>query len=60
MNRSNDCLSNFIIFQYTFEEVDITKTRESRTGLIATKYDIPVFHLNGKFLMKHKVNTRLL
>jgi hypothetical protein len=24
------------------------------------KYEIPVFHLNGKFLMKHRVNVKLL
>lgn len=24
------------------------------------QYDIPVFHLNGKFLMKHKANPKLL
>lgn len=24
------------------------------------KYEIPVFHLNGTFLMKHRVNEELL
>ena len=24
------------------------------------KYDIPVFHINGEYLMKHRVNERLL
>ena len=24
------------------------------------KHDIPVLHLNGKFLMKHKVNIKVL
>lgn len=24
------------------------------------KYDIPVIHINGEYLMKHKVNERML
>lgn len=40
-------------------EVDIT-VPENIDWWEKYKYDIPVFHLNGKFLMKHKVNFKLL
>ncbi|KAM3874251.1 glutaredoxin-like protein C5orf63 homolog, partial [Diretmus argenteus] len=45
--------------RYVFQQVDITLP-ENKVWYDAYKYDIPVFHLNGHFLMKHRVNTALL
>ncbi len=48
-----------IWLQLTLKEVDITKS-ENRDWYMKFRYDIPVFHLNGKYLMKHRVDTTLL
>ncbi|XP_071386707.1 glutaredoxin-like protein C5orf63 homolog isoform X3 [Centroberyx affinis] len=45
--------------RYVFQQVDI-KLPENKVWYDRYKYDIPVFHLNGRFLMKHRVNTLLL
>jgi hypothetical protein len=52
-------LYNSIIFQYNFEEVYITD-KGNEEWYIKYKYEIPVFHLNGTFLMKHRVDEKLL
>ncbi|ETE69227.1 hypothetical protein L345_04969, partial [Ophiophagus hannah] len=39
--------------KFTLEEIDITLPNHS-VWLEKYKYEIPVFHLNGKFLMKHQ------
>jgi len=45
--------------RFTLKEVDITKPENGRWfGLY--RYEIPVFHFEGRFLMKHKVNPSLL
>lgn len=41
--------------QFILQEVDITLP-ENSAWYDKYKYDIPVFHLNGKFLMKHRVD----
>ena len=41
------------------EEVDITK-EGNEAWFEKYRYEIPVFHLNGSFLMKHRVNEELL
>lgn len=41
--------------QFVLQEVDITLP-ENSTWYERYKFDIPVFHLNGKFLMMHRVN----
>ncbi|XP_070592412.1 glutaredoxin-like protein C5orf63 homolog [Erythrolamprus reginae] len=41
--------------KFTLEEIDITLPNHS-IWLEKYKYEIPVFHLNGKFLMKHRVD----
>lgn len=46
-------------FQFRFEEVDITE-KGNETWFEKYRYEIPVFHLNGSFLMKHRVNEELL
>ncbi|GAB1604942.1 glutaredoxin-like protein C5orf63 homolog [Argonauta hians] len=43
----------------TFNEVDITAS-ENKDYYDKYRFDIPVFHLNGKFLMKHRINKDLL
>ncbi|KAM4615253.1 glutaredoxin-like protein C5orf63 homolog [Polymixia lowei] len=45
--------------RYIFQQVDITLP-ENKVWYDRYKYDIPVFHLNGQFLMMHRVNTALL
>ncbi|XP_041753421.1 glutaredoxin-like protein C5orf63 homolog isoform X1 [Coregonus clupeaformis] len=45
--------------RYIFQQVDITLP-ENKVWWDRYKYDIPVFHLNGQFLMMHRVNTTLL
>ncbi|XP_022655301.1 glutaredoxin-like protein C5orf63 homolog [Varroa jacobsoni] len=40
-----------------FQIVDIEKDPELYSKY---KYDIPVFHLNGKFLFKHRANKEVL
>ncbi|KAL2294780.1 hypothetical protein Nmel_008529 [Mimus melanotis] len=43
--------------RFIFQEVDITLP-ENSAWYDKYKYDIPVFHLNGKFLMKHRVDIQ--
>ncbi|NWI64344.1 YD286 protein, partial [Todus mexicanus] len=43
--------------QFILQEVDITLP-ENSLWYDKYKYDIPVFHLNGKFLMKHQVDVQ--
>ncbi|OXB71933.1 UNVERIFIED_CONTAM: hypothetical protein H355_006922, partial [Colinus virginianus] len=43
--------------RFILQEVDITLP-ENSTWYNKYKYDIPVFHLNGKFLMKHQVDIQ--
>ncbi|XP_062456436.1 glutaredoxin-like protein C5orf63 homolog isoform X3 [Rhea pennata] len=43
--------------KFILQEVDITLP-ENSSWYDKYKYDIPVFHLNGKFLMKHRVDIR--
>ncbi|XP_043916728.1 glutaredoxin-like protein C5orf63 homolog [Protopterus annectens] len=45
--------------KFVLQEVDITLT-ENSVWYNKYKYDIPVFHFNGHFLMKHRVNFQLL
>lgn len=45
--------------QFVLQEVDITLPGNS-TWYERYKYDIPVFHLNGQFLMKHRVDIEKL
>uniref|UniRef100_A0A8D0HAK0 Glutaredoxin-like protein n=1 Tax=Sphenodon punctatus TaxID=8508 RepID=A0A8D0HAK0_SPHPU len=41
--------------RFILQEVDITLP-ENSVWYDRYKYDIPVFHLNGQFLMKHRVD----
>uniref|UniRef100_A0A8C8E6H1 Glutaredoxin-like protein n=1 Tax=Otus sunia TaxID=257818 RepID=A0A8C8E6H1_9STRI len=43
--------------KFILQEVDITLP-ENSAWYAKYKYDIPVFHLNGKFLMKHRVDIQ--
>ncbi|XP_048788487.1 glutaredoxin-like protein C5orf63 homolog [Lagopus muta] len=43
--------------RFILQEVDITLP-ENSSWYNKYKYDIPVFHLNGKFLMKHQVDIQ--
>ncbi|XP_048115212.1 glutaredoxin-like protein C5orf63 homolog [Alosa alosa] len=45
--------------RFTLQQVDITLP-ENKVWYDRYKFDIPVFHLNGQFLMMHRVNTTLL
>ncbi|KAL4617683.1 glutaredoxin-like protein C5orf63-like [Arapaima gigas] len=45
--------------RFLLQEVDITLP-ENTVWYERYKYDIPVFHLNGQFLMMHRVNTTVL
>ncbi|XP_066567448.1 glutaredoxin-like protein C5orf63 homolog isoform X2 [Amia ocellicauda] len=45
--------------RFVLQEVDITLP-ENKVWCERYKYDIPVFHLNGQFLMMHRVHTGLL
>ncbi|XP_053148216.1 glutaredoxin-like protein C5orf63 homolog [Hemicordylus capensis] len=45
--------------KFVLQEVDIMLPANS-VWYERYKYDIPVFHLNGQFLMKHRVNTEKL
>ncbi|XP_067289487.1 glutaredoxin-like protein C5orf63 homolog [Pseudorasbora parva] len=45
--------------RFQLQEVDITLP-ENRVWFDRYRYDIPVFHLNGQFLMMHRVNSTLL
>lgn len=49
----------YIFFQFNLNEVDITaKGNEALFDLY--KYDIPVIHLNGKEIMRHRVFENVL
>ncbi|XP_005107756.1 glutaredoxin-like protein C5orf63 homolog [Aplysia californica] len=48
-----------LLNQVALEKVDITKPGNEQWWK-AYKYDIPVFHFEGKFLMKHRANVDLL
>ncbi|XP_076876122.1 glutaredoxin-like protein C5orf63 homolog [Brachyhypopomus gauderio] len=45
--------------RFVLQEVDITLP-ENSVWHDRYKHDIPVFHLNGQFLMMHRVNTIIL
>ncbi|XP_073481028.1 glutaredoxin-like protein C5orf63 homolog isoform X2 [Aquarana catesbeiana] len=45
--------------KFVLEQVDITLP-ENSIWYDRYKYDIPVFHLNGQFLMMHRVNLKKL
>ncbi|KAJ8287273.1 hypothetical protein GJAV_G00049650 [Gymnothorax javanicus] len=45
--------------KFVLQEVDITRP-ENSVWYDRYKYDIPVFHLNGQFLMMHRVSLTLL
>ncbi|CAJ0966996.1 unnamed protein product [Ranitomeya imitator] len=45
--------------QFALEQVDITLP-ENTAWYDRYKHDIPVFHLNGQFLMMHRVNIKKL
>ncbi|KAM6986789.1 glutaredoxin-like protein C5orf63 homolog [Aplochiton taeniatus] len=45
--------------RYVFQQVDITLP-ENKVWYDKYKYEIPVFHINGQFLMKHRVDISLL
>ncbi|ERE84558.1 putative glutaredoxin-like protein C5orf63 like protein [Cricetulus griseus] len=48
-----------VLKPYKDREVDITLP-ENSTWYERYKFDIPVFHLNGQFLMMHRVNISKL
>ncbi|NXS44868.1 YD286 protein, partial [Balaeniceps rex] len=50
-------LTLFTKVKFILQEVDITLP-ENSAWYDKYKYDIPVFHLNGKFLMKHQVDIQ--
>ncbi|XP_016118518.1 glutaredoxin-like protein C5orf63 homolog [Sinocyclocheilus grahami] len=45
--------------RFELQEVDITRP-ENRVWFDRYHQHIPVFHLNGQFLMQHRVNAALL
>ncbi|XP_065096477.1 glutaredoxin-like protein C5orf63 homolog [Paramisgurnus dabryanus] len=45
--------------RFELQEVDISLP-ENSVWWERYRYDIPVFHFNGQFLMMHRVNTTLL
>ncbi|KAM4053520.1 glutaredoxin-like protein C5orf63 homolog isoform 3-T4 [Anomaloglossus baeobatrachus] len=45
--------------RFVLEQVDITHP-ENTAWYERYKHDIPVFHLNGQFLMMHRVNIKKL
>lgn len=44
---------------FHFEQIFIDQ-KENKQWFHLYKHDIPVFHLNGEFLMKHKVDHEVL
>ena len=46
-------------FQFSLEKVDIT-LKENSGWYKKYCFDIPVFHFNGSFLMKHRVDHEKL
>nr|XP_042119832.1 glutaredoxin-like protein C5orf63 homolog isoform X3 [Peromyscus maniculatus bairdii] len=53
------CEGGYPLAQFILQEVDITLP-ENSTWYERYRFDIPVFHLNGQFLMMHRVNTSKL
>jgi len=49
----------FPSLQLELSEVDITLP-ENKPWFEKYKYEIPVVHFGGQFLMKHRVDTKLL
>ncbi|XP_029982057.1 glutaredoxin-like protein C5orf63 homolog [Sphaeramia orbicularis] len=45
--------------RFVFEQVDIS-CPENRVWWDRYRWDIPVFHLNGRWVMKHRVDLDLL
>lgn len=45
--------------QFVLQQVDISRP-ENRVWSDRYRWDIPVFHLNGQFVMKHRVDVDLL
>ncbi|XP_077394824.1 glutaredoxin-like protein C5orf63 homolog [Festucalex cinctus] len=45
--------------KFVLQQVDISLP-ENRAWRDKYKWDIPVFHLNGRFVMKHRVDVDLL
>ncbi|XP_019732870.1 glutaredoxin-like protein C5orf63 homolog, partial [Hippocampus comes] len=45
--------------KFVLRQVDISRP-ENRAWRVKYKWDIPVFHLNGRFVMKHRVDVKLL
>lgn len=45
--------------KFELEEVDITSP-ENKEWFRRYRFDIPVFHFQGKYLMKHRVDSELL
>ena len=54
-----DFKASISLLQVSFKEVDITLP-ENKTWFNKYRYDIPVFHLQGEYLMRHKVHHGLL
>ncbi len=52
-DKAKDDLNEYYNGLFEVEDIDITKSRD-----LFRKYklDIPVFHYNGEFLMKHKID----
>ena len=48
-----------LTLQFVLQQVDISLP-ENRVWFDRYKWDIPVFHLNGQFVMKHRVDVMLL
>ncbi|XP_078484582.1 glutaredoxin-like protein C5orf63 homolog [Ciona intestinalis] len=48
-----------LLNKFRLESVDITEP-ENKKWWNLYKYEIPVFHFEGEFLMKHKANLELL
>lgn len=51
------CLCVFV--QFVLQQVDISLP-ENSIWFNRYRWDIPVFHLNGQFVMKHRVDVMLL
>uniref|UniRef100_A0A3P8W1V8 Glutaredoxin-like protein n=1 Tax=Cynoglossus semilaevis TaxID=244447 RepID=A0A3P8W1V8_CYNSE len=45
--------------RFDLQQVDISRP-ENKLWFDRYKWDIPVFHLNGRFVMKHRVDTALM
>lgn len=54
---STPCLRVFV--QFVLQQVDISLP-ENSVWFNRYRWDIPVFHLNGRFVMKHRVDVVLL